>query len=779
MSREEIQKAVHELQVHQIELEMQNEELRGAQGELNESRDRIADLYDSAPVGYLTLDSDAYVIEGNLTAAAMLGVERKKLVGRSFTRFVTRGAQDVFYFHQRAVLGAESKQLCELVLRGPESTTFHARMESISVPDPATGTRHCRSAIIDITEQKLAEEALARSHAELESRVNERTADLVRANEALRVSEERYRQLVHALPVAIFTSDAQGRITLYNAAATALWGREPVLGRERWDGAHRLLTPDGKRLPTSRYPIAMAIRQDEPIRESELIVERPNGSRSHVLAFVEPIHDSSGTVVGAVKVMVDITALKVAENALRNSERSLRTLSRVVEQSPASVLITGTTGQIEYVNPTFTRVTGYSLREVLGQNPRILKSGQQPAKIHRELWQTITAGKTWRGQLCNRRKNGELFWEFAVIAPIQDEHGTVTHFVAIKEDITERKRAEDALAESKQRLAGIVGSAMDAIVSVDGSQRIVLFNTAAEAMFRCSARDAIGTSIERFIPQRLRAAHAGYITRFGESGVTSRAMGEMGAICGLRADGEEFPIEASISQIEVGGEKLFTVILRDITERRRLEQEVLEIGAREQLRIGQEMHDDVCQWLAGSEFLSSALATDLAKHSPAEAARARDVVKGIRQSLTRAHMLVHGLVPTVIESAGLAGALRELAANAGEMFHIRCLYDAPETVPVKDSGAALHLYRIAQEAISNAVRHGGAREVRISIQSHDARVTMLIKDDGCGIPQPLPQTGGMGLRTMRYRAGIIGATLEIRPGAGGGTEVICNFPKDL
>ena len=124
----------------------------------------------------------------------------------------------------------------------------------------------------------------------------------------------------------------------------------------------------------------------------------------------------------------------------------LRKLSRAVEQSPASVVITDPTGAIEYVNPKFTQATGYSPEEVLGQNPRVLKSGEMPREEYRRLWETITAGNVWQGEFHNRRKDGTLFWEAASISPVLDEHGVVTHFVAVKEDITERKKAEAMLA---------------------------------------------------------------------------------------------------------------------------------------------------------------------------------------------------------------------------------------------------------------------------------------------------------------------------------------------
>ena len=123
-------------------------------------------------------------------------------------------------------------------------------------------------------------------------------------------------------------------------------------------------------------------------------------------------------------------------------------LSHAVEQSPCSIVITNTKGIIEYVNPKFTQITGYDIDEVLGQNPRILKSGEKNPEDYSQLWQTISSGKDWRGEFHNRKKNGELYWEFASISPITDASGTITHFIAIKEDITHRKELEEKLREA-------------------------------------------------------------------------------------------------------------------------------------------------------------------------------------------------------------------------------------------------------------------------------------------------------------------------------------------
>ena len=153
----------------------------------------------------------------------------------------------------------------------------------------------------------------------------------------------------------------------------------------------------------------------------------------------------------------DLVALKTRELTREMAEHTaatekLRKLSRAVEQSSASVVITDLDGTIEYVNPGFTRTTGYTLEEAIGQNPRILKTGESSPAEHEQLWKTITAGETWHGEFCNKKKNGDLYWEIASISPIKNEDGTITHFVAVKEDITERKKMEAAHRQNERRL---------------------------------------------------------------------------------------------------------------------------------------------------------------------------------------------------------------------------------------------------------------------------------------------------------------------------------------
>ena len=191
----------------------------------------------------------------------------------------------------------------------------------------------------------------------------------------------------------------------------------------------------------------------------------------------------------------------------------------------------------------------------------------------RDVYRRVLAGETLSGEEDEfLRLNGTTDWVRWEMTPWQLADGSVGGALLFSEVITRRRQAEAALRESQQRQEGLIQSAMDAIIATDASQRIVLFNPAAERMFGCRNSEALGSSIDRFIPERFRQAHRNHVGVFGATGATSRQLGSHRLVWGLRQNGEEFPIEASISRLHAGGERLFTVIMRDVTERKRLEE---------------------------------------------------------------------------------------------------------------------------------------------------------------------------------------------------------------
>jgi len=208
--------------------------------------------------------------------------------------------------------------------------------------------------------------------------------------------------------------------------------------------------------------------------------------------------------------------------------------------------------------------------------------------------------------------------------------------------------------------------------------------------------------------------------------------------------------------------------------RKRLEEEILQISDLEQRRIGQDLHDGICQELAAIELMSQVLEQGLAKKFKAGAEQASRIAANVRAAISHTRDLARGLSPVVVESEGLMAALKELAANAESRFKVRCDFHCPGPVPVDDNNAATHLYRIAQEAVANAVKHSQAQEIAIGLEAVEDEITLTIADDGLGIA-PHPHHGGMGLHMMRYRARVIGASLDIRRGPSSGTVVSCFF----
>ena len=242
----------------------------------------------------------------------------------------------------------------------------------------------------------------------------------------------------------------------------------------------------------------------------------------------------------------------------------------------------------------------------------------------------------------------------------------------------------------------------------------------------------------------------------------------------LRPDGEVRHVQSSSEAVPNGGSvrKIIGTML-DITERRRLEQEVLNISEQEQQRIGQDLHDGICQQLAGIELMSQVLEQALAPKSRKQSVQAGQIAANVRETIAQTRMLAHGLCPVVLESEGLMSALQELAHSTSKMFGVACVFRCARPVHIHDNPTATHLYRIAQEAVSNALKHGKSRCIEIGLASDADRIFLAVKDDGCGIPATPPRTGA-GLRIMQYRAGMIGGSVIVQRGEIRGTTVACS-----
>lgn len=280
--------------------------------------------------------------------------------------------------------------------------------------------------------------------------MRERLLERWQASRQLEQSEASLRGIADSAQDAIVMMNPEGRVSFWNPAAERILGHSSseALGRN----LHELIAPTRFHdAHQAAFPEFLKTGRGDAVGKTlDLAARRKDGREILVQLSLSAVQmDGDWHAVGILR---DVTEQKRAEDQLRQ-------LSRAVEQSPASIVITDASGSIEYVNPKFVEVTGYTLAEALGQNPRILKSGEKSPEAYRELWQTISQGKEWRGEFHNKRKNGELYWESASISPIRDAAGHVTHYVAVKEDITARKQTEaerdQLIQDLRQALANV------------------------------------------------------------------------------------------------------------------------------------------------------------------------------------------------------------------------------------------------------------------------------------------------------------------------------------
>jgi two-component system, sensor histidine kinase and response regulator len=303
----------------------------------------------------------------------------------------------------------------EAEYRRPDGSRAWFSANLRAVPDAAGGLQVIEGTVMDITARKRAEQDLHRREAYL-------------------------RSILDNSPYLIWLKDSEGRyIDLNRRLANAL--RIDDINKIRGKSDFDLYPPaEAARIRNSDIEVMKGgnnLVVDEAVDES--------GAKHYNEKYKAVLKDESGNVIGTMGFSRNITEMK-------EREEKLRKLSRAVEQSPSTIVITDTSGKIEYVNPRFSALTGYAGEEVIGKNPSVLKSGRTPDEVYVTLWNTIKNGGEWSGEIQNRKKNGELFWEYATISPIRDENGTITHFVGIKEDITKRKEVEAELARRAEDL---------------------------------------------------------------------------------------------------------------------------------------------------------------------------------------------------------------------------------------------------------------------------------------------------------------------------------------
>lgn len=342
--------------------------------------------------------------------------------------------------------------------------------------------------------------------------------------------------------------------------------------------------------------------------------------------------------------------------------------------------------------------------------------------------------------------------------------------VAVFVDLYRKTRDLRRLNTKLQRQAHLLDQSHDAILAWRLDNGIVYWNKAAEQLYGYTASEALG-----------RSSHDLLATQFPDSLdellSTLKLKNEWaGELIHRHRDGRSLMIESRMRLVQIDTTALVLEANRDISRRKELEREVLDVVAMEQHRIGQELHDGVNQELFALDLITTAMSLRLANVSSAEEAQATKISAGLTRIQRQIRALARGLVPMELDPEGLRAALVDLAERTSEGSGIVCKLERSPAVLIEESMVATHLLCIAQEAVRNAVRHGRARSIRLSLREEAGRVILAIRDDGMGMPATSNKPEGLGIRLMEYRASVIGGWVTIGPAKEGGTVVMCTLP---
>jgi PAS domain S-box-containing protein len=765
-------------------LELQNEQLSETRAELEQSHHRYADLYDLAPVGYLTLDGNGCIQEINQTACRLLGWSAAHLMGRPMLPHIAEGDRRNFLNHLWKSRRSTTQVITTLRLNAIDGVERSVQLATNCSLEVGNRSHWCRTALIDITQQRHAEAALSASEAKFRA-LAENIGELFWFMELdpprITYVSPTFERIMGVPMEALYRDSALWEKCVHpddlqaSRAAFDRWARGEA---EDFQIEYRVYNRQGE----LRW-----------LSDRGTILERKDGRPSLVSGIAR-----------------DITEQKHAELKFRG----------LLEAAPEAMIIVDGASRIQLVNAQTLQLFGYTREELMGQSfeqliPERLRhhhAGHHAGYIASPTPRSMGEGR----ELFALRKDGSEFPVQVSLSPLETAEGLV--IISAVRDITERRQAEQALRAAQQLAESTLEAVPASVAVLDANGIIVSINRSWDEFAQangalpgtngvginylalCTAAAAAGVAEAAQLAQGIREVMSGVTGQFSmEYPCHSREKQRwfVGYVTACQGGG---PNSVVVAHVDISERKHAELVIQklnaelehrveqrtkalrsankelrnQIIRRRRLEEEILEISEREQQRIGRDLHDDLGQQLAAASMMCAVHVRKLLKQGSPEAESAHRITSLLKESLTLTRGLARGLHPVPPEPGGLRSALQGLAVRASETFHIKCLLKCPVDLQVDNNTMATHLYRIAQEAVSNSVRHGKASRIDIEISADPCCIVLSIKDNGKGLPPLDAEREGMGLRIMSYRSDMIGGELGIRRNPDGhGTIVSC------
>lgn len=464
---------------------------------------------------------------------------------------------------------------------------------------------------------------------------------------------------------------------------------------------------------------------------------------------------------------------------------------RVFESASVGMLVLSAEGQVIRCNSALESIVGYSSQDFSRLPPAAWihpADRETCAELMARLIRREIPSIKWENRIVH--KDGHIVWVRQFVSLLPGATSTSDSLLSLVIDITDRRIIDQANHEREDRLKAILSTAVDAIITIDLKGIIQTVNHSSIKMFGYAEEEMLGRNVSLLMPRPYSEEHDQYLERYAAGGAP-RVIGIGREATGLRKDGTTFPVSLAISQIDHLG--LFVGILRDVTEQKLMQKQILEIASDEQRRIGLELHDGVAQELTGLSLFARSLCTRLAsaeelnatewtawRNRGGELDSLREIANKMSQALSDAQrhvqQLSHGMMPVQLDSLGLRAALDELASSVNVAGMVSCEFENLNAITTLDNESASHLYRIAQEAVQNALKHGRSTHIAIRLLKDQTQVILEVVDNGIGIDPGVlrtPAATQAGLRNMHYRASLMGGILSVENVPKGGVRVRC------
>ncbi len=459
------------------------------------------------------------------------------------------------------------------------------------------------------------------------------------------------------------------------------------------------------------------------------------------------------------------------QEQLKRADKMVHNFKEALDEH-AIVAITDAQGKIIYANDKSCDISQYQEDELIGQDHKILNSGLHSDDFFGNLWQTITQTKVWRGEIRNCRKDGSFYWVDTTIVPFLKDDGEPEQYMAIGADITKLKESNDRLDHISKMINEVFW-----MMNAEGEKILYvspafekIWGKPLEALYADASiwNDAVIDEDLSKVYRNFERLKDGYESEFD---IVYRIRDQLGELHWIQDRGYASRDKDGLVEYLVG-------VASDISVRKTFESQALVASEKERIRIGQELHDDLCQYLAALKIKCGIVCKALVKESSSQLDLMTEIEAQMEKVTNLTRTIAKGLSPVILESEGLMVALGRLAETTEGRFTISCHFDCPEPVEVDDPTKASHIFRIAQELVTNAAKHAVPKRIILGLYNGLGGVRLEVINDGRPFSGPSKKNVGMGLHFVQFRADSIGAAIDYCPSKApdGGTRVICMVP---